>query len=253
MSKQKRCKSLREAIHGVLADAGEPVPAKELVTRALELHPLPGKTPRATAAAQLAALVKAGTRSGPFTRSRRPSSSSSVGSLPDSLESVRERLRAELREAFERATAVEQPADAEDESDFQPTLGYAQGVVASACRPRSTLSRARSAGDNASPTSTCRAASIAELRSRRGLNLAKNQLELTNFLTIWPRAQAEGGVAEPKTGPTTSHVEAVRRAAMRVACRVVWAGLVCASGLWCEVGAVVSGPFRLSRGLDGRT
>lgn len=60
MSKQKPYKSLREAILAVLADAGEPMPAKELVTRALELHPLPGKTPRATAAAQLAALVKAG-------------------------------------------------------------------------------------------------------------------------------------------------------------------------------------------------
>jgi hypothetical protein len=35
------------------------MPAKELVTRALELHPLPGKTPRATAAAQLAGPVKA--------------------------------------------------------------------------------------------------------------------------------------------------------------------------------------------------
>jgi hypothetical protein len=53
-----------------------------------------------------------------------------VGSLPDPLESVRERLRVELREAFERATAVERPADAEGESDFQPTLGYAQGVIA---------------------------------------------------------------------------------------------------------------------------
>ncbi len=53
-----------------------------------------------------------------------------MGSLPDPLESVRERLRGELREAFERASAVERPADAEDESDFQPTLSYQQGVVA---------------------------------------------------------------------------------------------------------------------------
>jgi hypothetical protein len=53
-----------------------------------------------------------------------------VGALPDPLEAIRERLRVGLREAFERATAVEWPADAEDESDFHLTVGYAHGVVA---------------------------------------------------------------------------------------------------------------------------
>jgi len=61
MAEQTQYKSLREAILAVLGKAGKPTPAKELVTQALELHPLPGKTPRATAAAQLAALVKTGT------------------------------------------------------------------------------------------------------------------------------------------------------------------------------------------------
>lgn len=61
MAEQTQYKSLREAILAVLGKAGEPMPAKELITRALELHPLPGKTPRATAAAQLAGLSKAGT------------------------------------------------------------------------------------------------------------------------------------------------------------------------------------------------
>ncbi len=61
MAEQTQYKSLREAILAVLNKAGKPIPAKELITRALELHPLPGKTPRATAAAQLAGLVKAGT------------------------------------------------------------------------------------------------------------------------------------------------------------------------------------------------
>jgi HB1, ASXL, restriction endonuclease HTH domain len=61
MAEQTQYKSLREAILAVLGVQGAPMAAKELVTRALELHPLPGKTPRATAAAQLAALVKAGT------------------------------------------------------------------------------------------------------------------------------------------------------------------------------------------------
>jgi hypothetical protein len=61
MAGQAQYKSLREAILAVLGKAGGPMPAKELITQALELHPLPGKTPRATAAAQLAALTKAGT------------------------------------------------------------------------------------------------------------------------------------------------------------------------------------------------
>jgi hypothetical protein len=54
-------RSLREALLAVLEGAPQPLPAKDLITQALELHPLPGKTPRATAAAQLTGLVKAGT------------------------------------------------------------------------------------------------------------------------------------------------------------------------------------------------
>jgi hypothetical protein len=61
MAEQTQPKSLREAILAVLSKTGKPTPAKELITEALALHPLPGKTPRATAAAQVAALVKAGT------------------------------------------------------------------------------------------------------------------------------------------------------------------------------------------------
>jgi hypothetical protein len=53
--------SLREALLAVLEQAAQPLTAKELITQALELHPLPGKTPRATAAAQLTGLVKTGT------------------------------------------------------------------------------------------------------------------------------------------------------------------------------------------------
>jgi fibronectin-binding autotransporter adhesin len=53
-----------------------------------------------------------------------------VGSLPDPLEAIRERLRVELHEALARATLVERPTDSDDQPDFQPTLGYAQGVVA---------------------------------------------------------------------------------------------------------------------------
>jgi hypothetical protein len=54
-------RSLREALLTVLEQAEQPLPANDLIAQALEQHPLPGKTPRATAAAQLTDLVKAGT------------------------------------------------------------------------------------------------------------------------------------------------------------------------------------------------
>ena len=60
-TEKAQTKSLREALLAVLQHAAQPLPAKELINQALELHPLPGKTPRATAAAQLTALVNAGT------------------------------------------------------------------------------------------------------------------------------------------------------------------------------------------------
>jgi hypothetical protein len=53
-------KSLREAILHVLAQTSDDVKVKDVAEAALKLHPVAGKTPEATASAQIYTLAKAG-------------------------------------------------------------------------------------------------------------------------------------------------------------------------------------------------
>lgn len=53
-----------------------------------------------------------------------------MSSLRNPLEAVRDRLRIELRDAFERSGEAQPPADDAEAAEVQQALGYEHGVVA---------------------------------------------------------------------------------------------------------------------------